>query len=225
MYKNYFYLNRMITELNPIFTGMWLTEAFSQEKDRLILNFTSNGNDKRILAVSTDQNLPYINLRKEYCRAKKNTAEFFFDHLPDSLINIEIATDDRIIRFNFTRMKLYFMIRGKDTNIILTDETGCFEPFKKIKPDLKEKIVSVINEKLYSPYFHKPEPDLINDEQDFQGKLKKLFPFIGKEILAEALARAKGNTDFAGIKFHLTEAINEIKEGIAVFYDDSLNKV
>ncbi|MGE5440173.1 MAG: hypothetical protein ACM3UR_09960, partial [Bacteroidota bacterium] len=80
MYKNYFYLNRQIIELNAELQGSILTESFSQEKDRLILAFSKDGISSYLI-ISASQNEPYMHLRDEYHRARKNTVDFFTDYL------------------------------------------------------------------------------------------------------------------------------------------------
>jgi predicted ribosome quality control (RQC) complex YloA/Tae2 family protein len=100
MNKNYFFLNRLVLELNKELENCSLVTAFSQEKNKLALEFTNKGMNK-YLEVSVEPGFPYINLREAYSRAKKNTADFFNEYLPSKLKQIEIAEDDRIVKFIF----------------------------------------------------------------------------------------------------------------------------
>lgn len=223
MYKNYFYLNRYVLELNEALCDYSLIEAFSQEKDQLILTFY-NGTDTRHLIVSVAQNDPYINQRREFHRAKKNTADFFGEYLPSLISKVEIAVDDRIIRFNFDRFSIFFTIRGKDTNILLADEDGNVSSFKKTTDEMKYRVNDELQRNVYSPYFHRPDLDIIT-EPDYLRIIKAEFPFIGREILSETSFRT-GSNELEEYLRHLNEVIDEVENGnITVFFDSSSGKI
>ncbi|MCU7496391.1 MAG: DUF814 domain-containing protein [Ignavibacteria bacterium] len=225
MYKNYFYLNRLVIELNRAISGWELFESFSQEKDRLILGFRKDG-EECYLIVSASQNEPYIHLRNEYHRAKKNTVDFFNSYLTAILQSVEIATDDRIIRLNFDKMRLYFAIRGKNTNIILIDETPEIESFKKMEDLQKENFLEeVTDKKMFSPYFHRPDTEAVTDPVNFISQVKHIFPSVGKEIISEASFRMKTGS-LEEFRRCLDEAISEVETGdVAVFFSPSLGRV
>lgn len=225
MYKNYFFLNRMVIELNPLLSGFFLTELFSQEKDHLILHFSLNGKDSNLI-ISASQNSPHVLLRGEFHRAKKNTMNFFEEFLPAQLNDIQIATDDRIIKFRFNTFDLYFMIRGKDTNLILIDQHQEFASFKKIEEQDRYRFKSELQQKFYSYYFHKPDLDSIaEDNIDFYAAARSRFPFLGKEIMFEVKRRMQENS-LHEFKLHLNDIVNEIEtDNISVVYDKALNKI
>ncbi|MGE5680758.1 MAG: NFACT family protein, partial [Bacillota bacterium] len=226
MYKNYFYLNRLITELNELLRGFILLEAFSQERDKLILDFLSSDGDHRFIIISVSQNEPYILLKNDYHRAKKNSISFFRNRLPITLNSVEIATDDRIIKFGFNDCSLFFAIRGKDTNIILLDKDTVHEEFKKISELTEAKLLKDIQGKQYSPYLHKPYFEKNTRGIDFRLLIKDNFPFISKDILSEVYFRAGNKNDFNELCDILSSVIDEIhNEKISVFYDLRLNKV
>ncbi|MDP4193952.1 MAG: NFACT RNA binding domain-containing protein [Bacteroidota bacterium] len=226
MYKNYFYLNRMVLELNSFLPGTTLKEAFSQEKDKLNLCFTSVEENVFNLIVSASQNEPYILLKKEFHRAKKNSIGFFQEFLPSKLINVEIATDDRIIKFNFAKFTLFFLIHGKDSNVVLTENMRDLVPFKKITEETEKRTLSTINEKLFSPFLHEPYLSDLVGSDNLAKEIKNRFPFISKEILSEVSARTKDNTDPEEYISILSKVINEIHNtDISVFYEKQINKV
>lgn len=100
MFKNYFYLLRLITELKPIIYGRSITEVYTQEKDMIFIAMPSNYNDNFHLIISTSSQNPYITFKQDHRKAKKNTKNFFRDFLPREVKNIHIALGDRIIRFD-----------------------------------------------------------------------------------------------------------------------------
>lgn len=225
MYKNYFYLNRQIIELNEELEGALITESFSQEKDRLILAFSKDGGSKYLI-ISASQNEPYLHLRDDYRRAKKNTVDFFTDYLQSKLLSVEIATDDRIIRFKFDRMSLYFALRGKNTNIILIDEELSTDSFKKTDvAHLESFLEEVTNKKIFSPYFHRPDLDAVTDPVNFISQTKRIFPSIGKEMFSETSFRMKSES-LEEFKIQLDTVISDIESGnIAVFFSPSMGRV
>ncbi|MGE5365039.1 MAG: NFACT RNA binding domain-containing protein [Bacteroidota bacterium] len=223
MYKNYFFLNRHTSDLNNLLKGFALTEAFSQEKEIIVLVFSS-ADEKKYLLISVNQNTTYCLLRDEYSRARKNSISFFQRYLPAKLDNIEIAADDRVIRFSFRDFRLYYFIRGKDTNFILIDNSGACEPFKKIQPLLKEQLQSYFSGLLYSYYFHLPvfEKNIAVPADEY---LRKNKPYIGKELLLEAKSRCTDTDDSQEILGRLSEVIEDIRDkNIAVLFDSERQK-
>ncbi len=213
MYKNYFYQNRSAIELQNILKEYFLTEAFSQEKDRIILRFAKN-NENKFLIISVNQNLPFVSVKDEFHRAKKNTINFFEEFFPAEINSVKIAEADRIIQFDFSRFQIYFLIKGKDTNLILIKEND-LHSFKKITGDERSKLIDEISSKNFIDKFEMPEIQ-IEDEN-----LQRSFPYLGKEIINEFKLRNSFD-EYISIK----DLINEIFSGkISIFYDDILNKV
>ena len=219
MYKNYFFLNRLIIELNPILENYNLTESFSQDKNKLVLHFAKDTDDKFII-ISTNQNEQNIRLKKEYHKAKKNYINFFRDYLPSRLKNIEIAIDDRIIKFSLKGAELFFLIRGKNTNVILISDDNSFIPFKKANENLIQQLRKEINGKIFSSVYNLPDYNLIKETA--LNEISKRFPFISKEIIKETELRAKGNKSFVS---GLDEVLREIQtDKICVLTDEYSGK-
>ena len=219
MYKNYFFLNRLIIELNPILENYNLVECFSQEKNKLVLQFVKNANEKFVI-ISTNQNEQFIQLREEYHKAKRNYINFFSDHLPSYLKNIEIADDDRVIRFCFESADLYFLIRGKNSNILLFTTDKSFMSFKKIGEDLIPELRKEFEDKIYTSEFNLPDINLLKEIPETE--ISKRLPFISKDIVKEAVLRKDRNKSFVTT---LVDVINEIRaDKICVLLDDNSGK-
>ncbi len=137
MYKNYFFLKRFLCEADKELAGSAVISAFSQEKDKIIFQFSSGNYESgsKFLEISSNPGTPYLALKKYYARAKKNTLDFFTEYFPSKLISAEIAEYDRVIRFNFEKASVYFMVRGKFTNVILISDSQKIIPFKKTDHD------------------------------------------------------------------------------------------
>lgn len=213
MIKNFFTLNRHTVELNNILSGFSLIQAFTQEKDKLILNFVK-GEVEKFVEISTDYLIPYFILKEKFNRAKKNTLDFFKNYFPADLISLQIAKTDRVIKFMFENFSLYFFIRGKLTNVILIDNERKILTFKKIP--IENNILNLIDLK-YSSSFNKPKIDLTNSVLS-DDTLNKSFPYLGKEIIQELRRRINSSDKTAETILH--EILEEIELTKPFVYQD-----
>ncbi len=207
MFKNYFILNRIIIEFNEELTGFTISQIFSQEKDRLIFQCT-NGTDEKFLEISVNPGFPFISLKKNFNRAKKNTLDFFQDYLPAKILSFEIAKFDRVIRLNLSNASLYFIIRGKYTNVYLIDDKRNSLPFEKSSDEEQNNFLKETSSLDFIDYFNLLDFSEIDSNEPFN-MIRKNFPILGKEIINEANIRLinSGNNNSS----ILTEIINEIK--------------
>ena len=97
MYKNYFFLNRIIIEANQELSGYTIINCFSQDKDKVVFELKKS-DQFRYLEISVNPGLPYITIKQNFHRAKKNTIDFFSEYLPAGEIRFRIADSDRIIK-------------------------------------------------------------------------------------------------------------------------------
>ena len=184
MYKNYFILNRIVLELNSLLNRSTIVEVFSQEKDKLILKCV---NEKQLfLEISVNPGEPYLTLKNEYHRAKKNSVDVFEDFLPLDIKNFEISDHDRLVRINCAEINIYFAIRGKHTNIYVDDRNGLITSFK----NEDESYLNEFKEEITSHNFisGKNKIEFVSPDLEFD-EYRKKYPFIGKEIIAEAKYR------------------------------------
>ena len=218
MHKNYFFLNRLAVELNKELENCSFVAAFSQEKNKLVLEFQKPDNNK-YLEISAEPGFPYINLRESFNRAKKNTVDFFTEFLRSKLIQIEMAEDDRIVKLAFENFSLYFTVRGKYTNLHLVDDNGKILSFKNEEEDIENKFIEELKHRSFINKFNLLES--LSDHTSLSAeKLREVFPIIGKEIILEAKSR---KDDLAS---NVKEIINEIGNSpISVFIDDSTDEV
>src|ERR1035437_1663223 len=195
MYKNFFFLNKFATEADIELRGYSLTDAFSQDKDKLILAFRS-GEVKKFIEISVNPGNPFITLRNKYSRAKRNSVSFFEPYLPIRIISVDIAQYDRVIRFNSDRCALYFFIRGKYTNAVLITSEGMLFPFKKSEKPVEDLLIKELSDIKFSNGFSYPA--FVIKEEDTPDSIRKKYPYIGKEIIIELKNRTEDkNKDLA----------------------------
>ncbi len=216
MIKNYFYLARHALELNQVLEGSSVNEFYSQEKDKLNIRLASEKFPHRHLIISTDQNFPYALLKDDHRKAKKNTINFWDEYPPDKLVSIDIALNERVIRFNLQRYKLYLIIRGNLTNIFLVNNFSKLEGFKKSKQDNASILAMLADLKFIST------PDAIINELENISEanfptFRKSYPHIGREIYEEAvLLMNESSSSFSNCLKEVVAKI--IYENISVNY-------
>jgi len=135
MIKNYFYLNRFVIEARKILPGKKVYNIFTQEKDKLIIEFGEKDAVK-FLEVYVNPGQPHINIRTSYSRAKKNTIDVFPEAHWQIISSIKIADNDRIIKIDLKSEAFFFAIRGKYTNILFVKENNSISSFKKVDEDV-----------------------------------------------------------------------------------------
>ena len=223
MFKNYFYLLRLVRELNEKLCGTAIQEIYSQEKDRLYFRIGTEENPDRHLVISADQNFPFISIKQSHFKAKKNTVNFFDSYLPEKIISFSIAENDRVIKINLSNSFLYFFIRGNNTNIFIADENR-FNVFKNVFKTDPDELFKELNSHNFNDNFNPHNFEKITNAENFRDEIKKNYPIIGKEILNEIETRKKQNS-LEEIKNELNTVIFEILDDeIFCFYDDEKRK-
>jgi predicted ribosome quality control (RQC) complex YloA/Tae2 family protein len=220
MYKNYFILNRIILELNSALKSSVITEIFSQEKDKLVIKCEEE--EVYFIEISVNPGQPYISLKKEYHRAKKNSLDFFEEFLPQEIKGFGISDHDRLVKVMCRDINLYFAVRGKHTNVFLEDDNKNFNFFKNVRDEYLEEFRNEIP--LHKFISEKKEIVFTSPNLQFD-EYRKKFPFLGKEIIAEAQFRYSENA-----KKNNSEYIREItsellEEEPAVFNSKQDNNV
>ncbi len=187
MYKNYFYLNRIILEANKELHNFKIVNIFSQDRDKVVFEMKYQDNSK-FLEISVNPGMPYITLKNEFHRAKKNTIDFFYEYLPAEIIEFQISDSDRIIKIITSSCDFYFTIRGKFTNLFLVKEDIIQSSFKNIVEESTDQLFNELNAANFINSFNNVEID-IDESQQFESQIKSKYPFIGKEILNEVKLR------------------------------------
>lgn len=209
MLQNYFFLNRFLIDLKPYLEGSTIREIFSQEKSQLVMVF-SKANEVYYLEMCVIPGDSYLNLRKTYSRAKKNTVNFFEELIDREISSIEIAENDRVVRFSFSESSLFYTIRGKLTNILYFDHEDIVSSFKSLSEGDLLNIKHEFNDLNFISGWNllNIRTDAVKDSID---SIKKKYPFLGTEIVKEVKARLK--TDDADEKLKIfDEVLNEVKE-------------
>ncbi len=213
-------LNRFVIEAGRIINGAPITDIFSQERDKLIIQLVKD-EEEHFLEMYVNPGQSYINLREKYSRAKKNTINLFTEFINKNIESIEICIDDRIIRIKIGSGYLYFTIRGKYTNVYAESDDN-LESFKTIDDEDLKWLQKEFKNKAYSTDFNIPDLYL-SFKEDYFREIKKAYPVINNEIIKEAKRRIIVESNARAV---LKEGISEIKTNRpTVFINELSNEV
>ncbi len=186
MYFNHYLLYfRIARELSELLSGYELVEAFTQEKDKLVLCFaTASG--QQFIEICTEARLPYIIKKDNYARAKKNTVGVFESFLPLKVDTVLIAEFERILAIKCGGIYICFFVRGTLSNCFIIDENHqMVASFKQYDDIEKEKVQQSLNDiLLYSPAIENIERSDVFATENILENQKK-FPFLGKAFFLE----------------------------------------
>ena len=216
MFKNYFYLLRCVKDLSKLVNGKRIAEIYTQERDKIFLRLSSVENQNFHIIISTNPQMPFITVKEDHHKAKKNVKNFFNDSLPDSIQNIQIALGDRIIRITLENSELYFVVKGAATNLYLVGNNSKLQYFKKIED---KNIEQIINDIRASEYISNPDPIIQVLQNKSKEEILNAYKFVDKDSIRETESRT-GNWQNNMIK-----VIEEIYyEDISVVLNDIMPK-
>jgi predicted ribosome quality control (RQC) complex YloA/Tae2 family protein len=196
MYFNHYLLYfRIANELSELLSGANLGEAFTQEKDKLVLCFdTKTGH--QFIEICTDSRLPYIIKKDNYARAKKNTVGVFESFLPLTVDTVLIAEHERIVAIKCGALYICFFVRGTLSNCFIIDENHQFiASFKQYDDIEKVKVQQSLNDILFfSPVIENISRSEVFSTEDILNN-QKSFPFLGKAFFQEFEKNNEGNSE------------------------------
>lgn len=180
MIKSYFFLNRQILDVKDSILNKKILEAFTQEKEKLVIEFEDE--DNLYLEFCVNHSLPYYLIKDFYVRSKKNSLDFFDNLRNKKIIDLLIANDDRVVAFLLDdNSVLYFTIRGNLTNVYYKTSSE-FLSFKRIdEKDLRDIEADFMNKNFINE-FNFPDLSPFETIED-ENALRKQFPIFGKEII------------------------------------------
>lgn len=188
MLSNYYTLAAVAKDLAAKLQGRTLIEAYSQEKNELVLAFQGMAGGL-IISCTPDVNSLYWH--PSFSRARTNSADVLRCRVGKSIRSVIIQASDRVISFAFddgTSMHARFF--GSKANVLVVDsENRVVDAFKEAKTIIDTTYTARIEELLHdvtqlrSLITSQPEVTLFS-------VLKKGFPVLGTTLATEVLARS-----------------------------------
>jgi predicted ribosome quality control (RQC) complex YloA/Tae2 family protein len=204
MIKDYHFLARCVFELKKIIVGSKILSVFTQDKDKLFFHLPANEFPDRHLEISLNSQLPYLLLRNNFHKAKKNTFNFFDNSLPAEITDLRISKNDRIIDIATNSDDYIVLIRGGGSNVIRYNLTT-LESFKKIKNEEMLK-----NEISKQEFINNPGEIIFESQIDFSSysTVRNIAPYISKKLYFEIISRTSKDDYFNNYKKCISEILN-----------------
>jgi len=195
MITNYYTLFHLASEFNTEFSGHIVNEIYTQFRGELVVSFRET---PAAILVGCEPADNYIYARKEFARARRNTADIFTE-LHRSVVNkVAIHPADRQIYFQFEdKRKLIVQLFGSNANILLIDKNDIVADLFLKKSDLKNTKLELSSQIQY-PNIQETSHDRIfamYKDQPLAAALKCIFPHFGSVLVRELIVRAGLNDE------------------------------
>lgn len=119
MNTNFHYLKLLAKELHELLENKKLISFFTQDKDELILDFSTN-KQPVFLKISLKNQYSNFNVIDNYSRAKKNTFDLFDEILGLSCQNVSVFENERAICLELSNnIKMVFKLFGNRPNLLI----------------------------------------------------------------------------------------------------------
>ena len=134
---NYFVLRQLTHQMQTVLAGGRLQDAFTQERDELVLVFRTAEGHPWFLRVSCRNALQFVLPQTNYRRARSNSVDLFEPLQDQPFLQAELAPGDRVIALHLADgHTLYLKMHGPQSNVIHAREGEVQELFRqKLSPD------------------------------------------------------------------------------------------
>lgn len=219
MFNTLPYLIRLLGELDNLLFNSTITDVFTQEKNELYLEVS--GKESFFLVFSVEPGYQTIRTLFNLKRSKKNSLSLFPELIGKSIIKIEFSNKDRVFRLITENSKIYFFIRGKESNFVIINN-DLIKSFKKHDHSILNDIIIEYDQHNFLPNKVLLYPDLTLNDLYHYDVFKQNFPFLNKTVHNELLLRFRLSNNLENSIKSVMDDIyyNEIKIGV-----DKSNKI
>jgi predicted ribosome quality control (RQC) complex YloA/Tae2 family protein len=180
VHQNYYFLKQLAPKLNQELTGKKIIEAFSQEKDEIILVFAESESNEELqkpffIKATLRSDFACLSFPDKFDRARRNSVNLFTHLYELSVIHVRVFTNERAIEIIFKNgAVLVLKLFGNRSNLIAFDkEEGVSQLFNnKLATDFTIALAT-----LDRPIDQSYEAYVKNDL-----RFEPLFPTFGKLV-------------------------------------------
>lgn len=186
VHQNFYFLRQLAPAIEKVVKGKSFIEAFSQEKDELILVFGAQDGESDFFFIKATLRSDFASLSfpDRFDRARRNSVNLFTELYGKSIEEVRIFENERAIKFGMTGGEtLVFKLFGNRSNIIHFDGEGT------VKGLFNNRLS--IDKQLSLPQLDRPIDQTHTAYLAAEGDHKRLFPTFGKLVnsyLSEKLA-------------------------------------
>ncbi|HEX8545711.1 MAG TPA: NFACT RNA binding domain-containing protein [Cytophagaceae bacterium] len=208
MHNNYFFINKLSSEIKTLLVNAELVECFSQNKDELILSFIRENNEEFYIQAHLAQDFSSLHFPKDFNRAKRNSVNLFEEIIGRIITDIRQIANERAFVVTFTKgFSLYFKLFGNYSNIVLYNKDNV--AIRLFKKNLQQDAGLILNPPKVIDYS-------FENFKDNDADLKKTIPTLGP-LPQKFLSEKDYETHSFEEKYSLLKALlEEINKG--VFY-------
>jgi predicted ribosome quality control (RQC) complex YloA/Tae2 family protein len=130
VHQNYYFLKQLAPKLHDELAGKQFIEAFSQEKDELILVFADQDNVEELvnpyfIKATLRSNFSCLSFPDKFDRARRNSVNLFTDFNAKRVEYVAVFQNERAIQISFSgEQKLVFKLFGNRANLLAFDSNG-----------------------------------------------------------------------------------------------------
>ncbi|MCE7996752.1 MAG: DUF814 domain-containing protein [Roseivirga sp.] len=130
MHLNYYLLKRLIPELSKTLSRATFIEAFSQEKDELILKFENITDQAFYIRATFTSTFTSLSFPQDFKRSRRNSANQFVSLEGKQVSGLQMFLNERAFAIHFDTVSLLFKMHGNRSNLILFEKGIVSELFK-----------------------------------------------------------------------------------------------
>ena len=178
MHNNYYFLRQLTPLLSQRLKGAELVEAFSQNRDELVLGFVTASPDHSTFYMKAylDATFCCLQFPDRFHRAKKNSVDLFTDVQGGIVRHIHQFENERSFMLQLAgsesvQYQLLFKMHGNRANVILFREQTVVDVFKHSLAKDATLALSDLDRPLAVTY---------EDFERVEGKYATLYPTLGK---------------------------------------------
>lgn len=130
MHQNYYFLKQLAPRLNQELTGKKFIEAFSQEKDEIVLVFAESQVDEVLqnpffIKATLRPDFACLSFPDKFDRARRNSVNLFTHLYDQPILHVRVFTNERAIEIIFKSGEvLVLKLFGNRSNLIAFDKDG-----------------------------------------------------------------------------------------------------
>jgi predicted ribosome quality control (RQC) complex YloA/Tae2 family protein len=178
VHQNYYFLRQLAPKLHDELAGKYFIEAFSQEKDELILVFADQAEGEELvnpyfIKATLRSNFSCLSFPDKFDRARRNSVNLFTDFNACKVDYVSVFENERAIQISFSDdKKLIFKLFGNRSNLISFNSSGTvIQVFNNKLPVDKTISIQSLNRSIDQSFEAYVQNDLRHEA---------LFPTFGK---------------------------------------------
>ncbi|GGH50182.1 hypothetical protein GCM10007423_52740 [Dyadobacter endophyticus] len=214
MHQNYHFLKQLAPRLDAELAGKRFVEAFSQQKDELIIVFAEETQGEELvkpffIKATLTNNFSCLSFPERFDRARRNSVNLFADFAEDKVVFVKVCKNERAIQLHFESGRdLIFKLFGNRSNFVALNEDGEVTQLfnNKLATD-RSLTVASLNRDIDQSW----EAFVANG-----GRFEALFPTFGKVANKYLSGKLEGKDDLAE-RWVIVQAVLQEFES-SVFY-------